>query len=179
MKKGSAVRVYGNNSSVEIGKNCVIEQSSLSIFGDNSKIILGDNIVIRKGQFQVVGNNARIQISKETTIRECKIIAQEDSSSVYIGDDCMLSSNILIRTSDAHSVINEANKRINLPKNVIIGSHVWISQSVTILKGCTIGDNSIVGYGSICTKDIPANCIAVGNPAIIVKKNITWNRKIL
>ena len=55
---------------------------------------------------------------------------------------------------------------------IIIGENVWIGTNARIQKGVTIGDNSIIGANSVVTKDVPANCIAVGNPARVVKTNI-------
>ena len=55
-----------------------------------------------------------------------------------------------------------------------IGNHVWIGQGATILKGVTIGNNSIIAAGAIVTKDIPANCIAAGVPARVIKEDVNW-----
>lgn len=54
-------------------------------------------------------------------------------------------------------------------KTVKIGNHVFIGARVFILKGVTIGDNTVIGAGSIVSKDIPANCIAAGNPCKVIK----------
>ena len=65
------------------------------------------------------------------------------------------------------------NKEFGKP--VRIGDHVWIGGNVTILPGVSIGDHSIIGAGSVVTKDIPANVIAVGNPCKVIKdqKNVS------
>ncbi|MBO5672720.1 MAG: hypothetical protein J6R59_13525 [Paludibacteraceae bacterium] len=55
-----------------------------------------------------------------------------------------------------------------------IGKHVWIESSVIILKGVTIGDDTIIGAGSLVTHDIPLGCLAVGNPARVIRENKTW-----
>ena len=60
--------------------------------------------------------------------------------------------------------------RLVWAKPVTIGDNVWIGGSVTILPGVTIGDNVTIGAGSVVTKDIPSNSIAVGNPCKVVKK---------
>ena len=53
---------------------------------------------------------------------------------------------------------------------VIIGNNVWIGGNVNVLPGVTIGDNVVIGAGSVVTKDIPANCVAVGNPCRVIRK---------
>ena len=57
---------------------------------------------------------------------------------------------------------------------VIIENHVWIGKNVTILKGVTIGEGAIIGAGSVVSKSIPPHCLAVGNPAKVIKENLTW-----
>jgi acetyltransferase-like isoleucine patch superfamily enzyme len=64
-------------------------------------------------------------------------------------------------------------KRINYARDINIGKHVWIGAYVNILKGVTIGDNSIIGIRSIVTKNIPQNCIALGVPAKVIRENVT------
>lgn len=92
----------------------------------------------------------------------------------------MFSNNIVIQTSDSHSIIdNKTNMRINHSGNVIIQNHVWIAPSVNILKGVTIGTGSVIGIGSVVTKNVPQKCVFAGNPAKIVKSDISWNRELL
>lgn len=99
---------------------------------------------------------------------------------LYIGEDCMLSSEVIISTGDSHSIINEEGMRINSSKDVVIGSHVWIGNRVSINKGVVIAANSVIGNGSIVTKVAMAeNCVLAGNPAKIVKTNVNWKRERL
>jgi len=89
----------------------------------------------------------------------------------------MLAYDIEIRTGDSHSIIDlNTHNRINYAQNVKIGNHVWLCADVKILKGVTIGKNSIIGTGSIVTKSIPDNCIAAGIPAKVIHNNVTWKR---
>ena len=55
-----------------------------------------------------------------------------------------------------------------------IGNNVWIGTNVTVLKGVTIGDGAIIAAGSVVSEDVPANCMAAGIPAKVVKENIEW-----
>nr|WP_234896091.1 hypothetical protein [Sinorhizobium meliloti] len=100
-----------------------------------------------------------------------------ESTSIIIGSDCLFGSDIIIRTTDGHPVYDAATReRINFSKSITIGQHVWIADRAVVLKGVNIGNASAIGVGSIVTKSVDANCIAVGNPARVVKTGTTWER---
>jgi len=102
----------------------------------------------------------------------------ENNSKLTIGEDCMFSKNIEVRTGDSHSIIDlETGQRINPAKDVHIGNHVWVGAHAKILKGVSIADHAIIATGAIVTNNIPANCIASGVPAKVIKENITWKRE--
>ena len=65
---------------------------------------------------------------------------------------------------------SKRNKGIEWAKPITVGNNVWLGGDVTVLPGVTIGDNSVIGAGSVVTKDIPANCVAVGNPCRVLRK---------
>ena len=87
-----------------------------------------------------------------------------DVCPIIIGDYTLIGPNTQIYTA-CHSLdYKERQENKEFGKPVRIGDHVWIGGNVTILPGVSIGDHSIIGAGSVVTKDIPANVIAVGNP---------------
>lgn len=92
---------------------------------------------------------------------------------IKIGNACRFAEQVQIFDSDFHNyhVINPAirNTDPGLSHPVCIGNNVWLCSRVMVLKGVSIGDNVVVGAMSIVTKSIPANCIAAGNPAIIIR----------
>ena len=92
-----------------------------------------------------------------------------DEASVTIGDDCFIGPNVSIYTACHSTDPVERNSRREWAEPVTIGNNVWIGGSVTILPGVTIGDNVTIGAGSVVTKDIPSNTIAVGNPCKAIK----------
>ena len=93
-----------------------------------------------------------------------------DEARVTIGDDCFIGPNVSIYTACHSTDPVERNTRQEWAKPVTIGNNVWIGGSVTILPGVTIGDNVTIGAGSVVTKDIPSNSVAVGNPCKVIKK---------
>ena len=88
----------------------------------------------------------------------------------YIGDDCFIGPNLSIYTACHSTDPVERNTRNEWAEPVTIGNNVWIGGSVTILPGVTIGDNVTIGAGSVVTKDIPSNVVAVGNPCYVIKE---------
>ena len=93
-----------------------------------------------------------------------------DEARVTIGDDCFIGPNVSIYTACHSTDPAERNQRREWARPVTIGHNVWIGGSVTILPGVTIGDNVTIGAGSVVVRDIPADCIAAGNPCRVVRK---------
>lgn len=93
-----------------------------------------------------------------------------DEASVTIGDDCFIGPDVSIYTACHSTDPVERNTRMEWAEPVTIGDNVWIGGSVTILPGVTIGNNVTIGAGSVVTKDIPDNVVAVGNPCKVIKR---------
>ena len=92
-----------------------------------------------------------------------------DEAPVTIGDDCFIGPNVSIYSACHSTDPVERNSRREWAEPVTIGNNVWIGGSVTILPGVRIGNNTTIGAGSVVTKDIADNCVAVGNPAKVIK----------
>lgn len=93
-----------------------------------------------------------------------------DDTHIYVGDCCMFGPNVVIATA-GHPILPELReKAYQYNSSVHIGNNVWIGAGALIMPGITIGDNSVIGAGSVVTKDVPANVIAVGNPAKVLRE---------
>lgn len=93
-----------------------------------------------------------------------------DDTHIYVGDYTMLGPNVVL-ASAGHPIqpeLREQAYQYNLP--VRIGRNCWLGAGVIVLPGVTIGDNTVIGAGSVVTKDIPANVVAVGNPCRALRK---------
>jgi acetyltransferase-like isoleucine patch superfamily enzyme len=152
---------------------------------DSSKLTIGENA-------HIVSDSIRAGI---TLFSQVKITAFFDSkisignnvglngttiscrtTHINIDDGTMIAPNVIIVDSDFHSLW-PAEERMWNPgfendRGVNIGKNVWIGINCIVLKGVTIGDNSVIGAGSIVNRDIPANTMAAGNPAVVIK-NLT------
>lgn len=128
----------------EIGENCYIEPPFYANFG---------------GAHCHFGNNVYANFH----------LTCVDDTHIYVGDNTMIGPNVTL-ASAGHPVLpslREKGYQYNLP--VHIGKNCWLGANVVVLPGVTIGDNSVIGAGSVVTKNIPSNVVAVGNPCKVLR----------
>lgn len=139
------------NSTIQIGDNCTFNSSSKYNFrGINHPCIL-----------QTGSSKAKILIGHHVGMSGTSIVS---NNSVIIGNNVLIGANSTIGDRDGH-----ADRYASSPKPIIIKDNVWLGMNVTVLKGVTIGEHSIIGANSLVTKDIPANCIAAGVPCKVIR----------
>ena len=129
----------------EIGENCYIEPPFHANWG-GKHVHFGNNVYANFGLTLV------------------------DDTHIYVGDGTMFGPNCVIATA-GHPIDPELRERqlqYNIP--VHIGKNCWLGAGVLVMPGVTIGDNSVIGAGSVVTKDIPANVVAVGNPCRVLRE---------
>lgn len=128
----------------EIGENCYLETPFFSNWG---------------GKHVHFGNNVYANFN----------LTLVDDGDIYVGDSVMMGPNVVLATA-GHPVEPGLRRKVaqfNLP--IHIGANVWLGAGCIVLPGVTIGENSIIGAGSVVTKDIPANVVAVGNPCRVLR----------
>src|SRR4030081_2478828 len=145
-------------------------------------VVIGNHVSLYAGCSFSVGEKGSCTIGDFTLLNGALIMAEDK---IKIGSHCLVSWNVGIADSDFHP-LEPAQRLIDAqalapyfkdrpprPKlktaPVKIGDNVWIGMNAVILKGVTIGDNSVVEAGAVVTKSIPANTIVAGNPAVVVK----------
>lgn len=144
------IEVFGGP--VHIGNNitllgCADKKTRLTVWSDRKDIPgiqIGDHVLISPG----------VRISA--------------SNSISIADSCMLASHVYITDSDWHGIYDRSMppEEVSFVK---LEENVWVGDSSIICKGVTIGKNSVIGAGSVVVSDVPANVIAAGNPAKVIK----------
>ncbi len=134
--------------------------------GDYAMVFATPDKKIRLSVWSNLRGRGRIRIGSYALI--CPGVRIGSASDISIADNCMLASNVYITDSDWHDIYNRIAAGKSAP--VRIEKNVWIGDSAIVCKGVTIGENSIVGAGAVVVDSIPANIIAAGNPARVVKK---------
>jgi acetyltransferase-like isoleucine patch superfamily enzyme len=175
--KHSTLTVQGHHNQIIIAPNTRLSDLDIYLKGDHHRLEIGPDCCLQ-GRIELIGTANAIRIGQGTSTFNIFLGAFESNCAIAIGDDCMFSGSIDIRTSDNHGIIDTAQQRVNPPRNITIGNHVWIGQRVLVLKGTQIGDNSVIGAGAIVSKDIPPNSVAAGVPAKVVKTGVNWVRDL-
>lgn len=93
-----------------------------------------------------------------------------DCATITIGDDTQIGPHVQLLTPTHPLDPDDRRTKIEAAGPITIGSNVWLGGGVIVLAGVTIGDNAVVGAGAVVTRDVPANSVAVGNPARVVKQ---------
>ena len=137
----------------------------------NSKFSVNGNFSIYQGACIHVAEGAEMNIGSHSFINTNSVINCFER--IDIGSNVAISDNVSITDSDNHSLIVDG-KVSNNTNPVIIEDHVWIGKSAVILKGVTIGRDSVVAAGAVVTKSVPQGCLVGGVPAKIIKTNINW-----
>lgn len=106
-----------------------------------------------------------ITVGKNVFINACCHF--QDQGGITLGDNCLVGHNVVFATLN-HGFAPEERQSM-LPAPIVVGRNVWIGSNSTILRGVTIGDNSIIAAGSVVTKDVPANAIVAGVPARFIR----------
>jgi len=168
------ISIKGRNNKIQIEENCNLRNLNIKVIGDHNNIQISSNVVL-SGNI-TVALEGDLYIGKQSTFGKVDILCE--NANIYIGDDCMFSYGIEIRSSDTHPIYSLVNyKRINTTQNIFVGDYVWCGKKVNIMKGAHIGHGCIIGLGAVVTnKSFPNFCTLVGIPAKVIKEDTIWTR---
>ncbi|MDA0979027.1 MAG: acyltransferase, partial [Proteobacteria bacterium] len=144
------VKLHGKH--IAVGKNFHmvtdrdrrVSFSTWTLGDHQGRITLGDNVLVCPG---------------------CRF---DSASGITVGDNCMFAAGAYLTDADWHDIYDRT-QAVGVTRPIVLEDNVWIGDGATVCKGVTIGRNSVIGAGSVVTSNIPANVIAAGNPARVVK----------
>jgi acetyltransferase-like isoleucine patch superfamily enzyme len=176
------------------------ENINIKFSGSNNRLIVADPVHLRvlridfdcdNGQVKIGSSegvpafSAAIRVGQDSTVRIGKNVSSTgivtmsavEGTTIAVGADVMFASENQVRGDDGHAIFDvHTGKRVNVSESIRIGGHVWLGRFATVLGGGQIGPGTVIGYGAIVTGRIPNNCIAVGTPARVIRRDVAWER---
>jgi acetyltransferase-like isoleucine patch superfamily enzyme len=149
------------------------------VMGPGAALRIGSGC--RLGHLDIyVSGGATLEIGDGCAFNGSVNLYLHEPSHMRIGAHCLFGGDVLVTTSDMHSIIEvESGRRLNFAKDVTIGDRVWIGAHATVLKGVSIGDGSVVGGFSVLTRAVRRNALVAGNPARLIREGVTWSPDLL
>lgn len=171
----STITFNGTNNILFCGENVKLRNSSIKFNASNSVIFLASS----RNEYLLdasINNNSVLYLGRNSYFNGVMHIVISEETNVVIGDNCLFSFGIWLRTADPHLIYScETKERLNFSKSIFIGDHVWIGQDAMLLKNSFIGSGSIVAAKALVAgKQIPSNTSWGGNPARQLSEGIFW-----
>lgn len=172
---------YGRENALCVDAGASLSDCKILFKGSGNNLVVHCGTHLKNVTFWFEGDDNRIEVGKMVTMEGNVELDACEGCSIIIGDDCMFSHSISVRTTDSHSIVDIDGKRINPAKDIVIGNHVWVGMESIILKGSCIPDNSIVGARSMVTSSLKAKSgsLVAGSPAKLIREDIDWRREML
>lgn len=177
-ENGGYIMFTGKGGTLEVGEDCYAPQIGITI-GDNCSVVIGSSC--RLGAVQIYTlKDSTVSIGDVSGFTWSCNIQCHESYDVTIGKGCLFAGNSWITVSDMHSVVDlTTQRRVNHGGHVRLGDRVWLGDGACVMKGVTIGGGSVVAARAVVTKDVPENCVVAGIPGKIVRKNASWDFRLL
>jgi acetyltransferase-like isoleucine patch superfamily enzyme len=149
---------HSDRSLLEMGEDAVWDVNGHVRLLPGFRISIGPRATLAIGEASWFNSDARILVRNR----------------VSIGSGCAIAWRVTIMDTDFHSLRVEKDSDNHHTESITIGDHVWIGAESMVLKGVTIGDGSVVAARSVVTKDVPPGVLVAGQPAKIVREDVSW-----
>jgi acetyltransferase-like isoleucine patch superfamily enzyme len=173
------IRVRGRGNRLIVAPTANLQDLMVSFHGDNGLIQIGATHV-RRAPLRLelrVGHESSLTIGTNVGTAGRTFISAIEGADVTIGDDVMFAKHVEVRTDDTHPIFDvNTRERLNVSHSIDVGAHVWLAKHCVVMGGVTIGAGSVIGFRSIVTRSVPNNCVAVGAPARVVRRDVAWAR---
>lgn len=179
--KGLDITFNGDENTISIVDGYSFKNSHILVAGGGNAISINIGADIKNTHILMgtSADNRSVTIGKNFCCNGAMLTLPESGNRIEIGDNCMFSFGIQLRTEDGHAIYDMTTKELlNKGGSCILGNHVWVCCNVLFMKNSFLNDNSIAAAGAIVTKKFSeTNIIVGGNPAKIIKSNINWDRR--
>ena len=153
-----------------------LQTDGLCFVGPGVTFEIGPDAVVRLGRWSWIGHDSKIRAHEgEVSIGAKSVLGQECTISAFqrvaIGRECVIADRVMLIDFD-HGVVEEERpirEQGIYKRDVRVGHNCWIGYGACILRGVTVGDNSVIGTSSVVTKDLPANSVSAGQPARVLR----------
>lgn len=175
---GCRFKIHGKNNVIAIEEGCILRNIQFTLIGDNNAVIIrrdarfgrsGSDIWLEDG-------DCRLEIGRRTIVEGVHFAVTEPGCSITVGDDCLFSVGIELRTGDSHPVFDaDTGVRINPAESIVIADRVWVGAHARILKGVHLASDTVVGTAAVVSTGFAeGNCVVAGNPARVVRSRTSW-----
>lgn len=176
------LKVVGYGNRIRVLSSFV--KARVEIWGCDNTVEIEEGCEMLADAFICIGtpdcpaHHCRLHIGRNGSFKDgFEIRLMENGSEVLIGEQCLTADRVKLWCTDSHAILQDG-KLVNIGRNITIGKHVWLGMDVKFSKNSGVGNNCIVGWGSVVTRTYTEdNCILAGSPAAIVKRGVEWSRE--
>jgi len=171
---GLRINILGDNNIVTIGESSLVGVG-IMLQGNGNTATIGDACMVRSLGIVCEDSDNCVSIGAGTQIHGSTELAALEGTTLTVGEECLFSGGIHIRTGDSHSITDMSGRRINRSEDIRISSRVWVGREVTVLKGAFINHSSVIGAAAVVTRRFETPHVAIaGNPAKVIRTEIDW-----
>lgn len=178
--KESKIEILGKNNRVTVESGAVLKGATLTITSDENEILIKKGARFKGRITSKRSGGNRPIIGERSTFGDVTIILAEGRT-IEIGSDCMFAWSVEVRPTDSHPIFDgDTGERINHAKDICVADKVWVGGKSFLMKGTSIPNGCVVGMGALVTTAFDEErCVIAGNPARVVRSNVTWDREHL
>ena len=177
LSRGCSIETGGEGNFIVLAPNVRLSKVTITLRGSGNLVYVGPDTRLTNVVIKTVGEDNTIAVGGDVTFESGTLLCERRGRSLVLGDDCMVSNGVVVRTSDHHGIFERGTgKRLNASADVVVGAHVWLGNGCRINKGTRVGTGTVIGQMAIASGDLDAHCIYAGVPARKLREDVVWSR---
>jgi acetyltransferase-like isoleucine patch superfamily enzyme len=174
--KKTRIYIKGSDNRIVLGDRCTLRCCSIYISGNGNSLVFGDKVAMISGEIHIEDDGNIVSIGSHASFLGKTHLACIEGTKITIGDNCLFSSDVTLRTGDSHSILGPKGDRINLSEDITLANHVWVGNRAILTKGACVAQDSVVATGAILTGAVEESGVVIGGvPAKVIKQGINWD----